>query len=384
MARMLVCSASSETMSSTAPICCDFLPELEHVADDQVDLAADAGDRLVRLLDRARRRRAPPSAVCSAICATRCALSAIWREVASSSLIVVRDLAHRRRLLLGAGGLLVGRGLQLGRRALHLADGACRSGWPRLRVRAATAIGAARTTARSADHDDQRWRRAAAVDDPARPAPGAPVRGATKACDAARRAGRGRVDQRRRRGTTASSGASVRRSAITCSSARWWSALGRSMRLEEASARRRHSRARVRPAMALATAGPRARRSPAESAPRATSRKPRRRRLSAAAPLAARCASMSRWASTVDHPVLARDHVAQRVDADDADRDRRGPPSRRIPRRSVGRRSTVASVTYAPCSRRRVQRPRSDCVRAPRPGRGSGRTRSSGRTTSRT
>ena len=62
-------------------------------------------------------------AVCSAICATRCALSAICREVASSSLIVVRDLGHRRRLLLDAGRLLVGGRLQLGRRALHLADG---------------------------------------------------------------------------------------------------------------------------------------------------------------------------------------------------------------------------------------------------------------------
>ena len=66
-----------------------LLAELEHVVDDEIDLPAD----------RRRSTRAPcrpsPSparaavAVCSAICATRCALSAICREVASSSLIVV-------------------------------------------------------------------------------------------------------------------------------------------------------------------------------------------------------------------------------------------------------------------------------------------------------
>ena len=33
------------------------------------------------------------------------------------------DLVHRRRLLLGAGGLLIGGRLKLGRRALDMADG---------------------------------------------------------------------------------------------------------------------------------------------------------------------------------------------------------------------------------------------------------------------
>ena len=88
MARMLVCSASSETMSSTAPICCDFLPS------SSMWPTTRSTWRRMPAIDSCACSTvvSPPCAaltVCPAICATRCALSAIWREVASSSLIVM-------------------------------------------------------------------------------------------------------------------------------------------------------------------------------------------------------------------------------------------------------------------------------------------------------
>ena len=75
------------------------------------------------LVDRPVARCAPRVAVCSAICATRCC--ALGDLARGGEQLADRggDLAHRRRLLLRAGGLLRGRGLQLRRRALHLADG---------------------------------------------------------------------------------------------------------------------------------------------------------------------------------------------------------------------------------------------------------------------
>ena len=66
-----------------------LLAELEHVVDDQVDLAPDRARSTSCAMPTVPSPDCADVAVCSAICATRCALSAICREVASSSLIVV-------------------------------------------------------------------------------------------------------------------------------------------------------------------------------------------------------------------------------------------------------------------------------------------------------
>ncbi len=229
MARMLVCSASSETMSSTRADLLRLLAQLEHVADDQVDLAADAGDRLVRDADGAVAGCAPRSPVWSAICATRCALSAICREVASSSLIVVADLAHRRGLLLRAGRLLGGGGLQLGRRALDLRRPPCRSAGSATRART-NAVAAPSSATSTAIAMISRWALAAASEAAfVASARWARVSATNErsASSSSSRIGSSPSNAR----TTWSSGASVRRRATTCSTAVWCRCSSRSMAL---------------------------------------------------------------------------------------------------------------------------------------------------------
>ena len=99
-----------------------LLAELEHVRDDLVDLAADAGDRLVRHVDRAV---AGARRVGGLLGDVRDALRALGDLARGRQQLADRggDLGHRGGLLLGAARLLVGGGLQLGRGAAHLADG---------------------------------------------------------------------------------------------------------------------------------------------------------------------------------------------------------------------------------------------------------------------
>jgi hypothetical protein len=88
IARMLVCSASSLTMSSTAPICWDLSPSSSMCRTIRSTWPRIAAiDSLACSMVFSPARAAP--VVSAAIRATRCALSAIWRDVASSSLIVV-------------------------------------------------------------------------------------------------------------------------------------------------------------------------------------------------------------------------------------------------------------------------------------------------------
>ena len=88
MARMFVCSASSATMSSTVPICCDFFPSSSMWLTIRSTCL-----RMPRIVSVPRATVVSPErAACtvrSAMRATRWALSAIWRDAASSSLIVV-------------------------------------------------------------------------------------------------------------------------------------------------------------------------------------------------------------------------------------------------------------------------------------------------------
>ena len=98
-----------------------LLAERQHVVDDHVDLTPDGRDRIVRDADRAvagLRRRG------GLLGDLRDALRALGDLPRGREELGDRrgDLGHRGRLLLDAGGLLIGGGLQLGRRALHLAD----------------------------------------------------------------------------------------------------------------------------------------------------------------------------------------------------------------------------------------------------------------------
>jgi hypothetical protein len=88
MARMLVCSASSETMSRTAPICCDLSPSSSmcRTMRSTCPRIASIDEFACSIVLSPARAALTASA---AICATRWALSEICREVASSSLIVV-------------------------------------------------------------------------------------------------------------------------------------------------------------------------------------------------------------------------------------------------------------------------------------------------------
>ncbi len=88
IARILVCSANSDTMSSTAPISCDLRPR-----SSMCDTTMSIWRRMPDIASCPRSTVPVPTreevAVWSAICATRCALSAIWRDVTPSSLMVV-------------------------------------------------------------------------------------------------------------------------------------------------------------------------------------------------------------------------------------------------------------------------------------------------------
>ncbi len=88
MARMLVCSASSLTTSTTPPICCDFRP-----SSSMWPTMRSTWRRMLPTVSWLRCTVASPEraafAVSPATLATRWALSEIWREVASSSLMVV-------------------------------------------------------------------------------------------------------------------------------------------------------------------------------------------------------------------------------------------------------------------------------------------------------
>ena len=132
MARMLVCSASSDTISSTAPICCDFLPSssmwLTIRSTCRRIPAMDSCALATVLVARARRDRGLLGDLGDPLRALG-DLARGGEELADGR----ADLAHRRGLLLDAGRLLVGGRLQLRRRALHLADR--RADLPAQRVR---------------------------------------------------------------------------------------------------------------------------------------------------------------------------------------------------------------------------------------------------------
>src|SRR3984957_3172188 len=90
---------------------------------DLIDLAPDAGNRLVRLIDGAMTRARGARGLLRILRDTLGAFGNLpggGQQLADGG----ADLRHRRSLFLGAGSLLVGGGLQFRRRTLHLSDSA--------------------------------------------------------------------------------------------------------------------------------------------------------------------------------------------------------------------------------------------------------------------
>ena len=98
-----------------------LLAELQHVGDDLIHLAPDAGDRLVRHVDGAVARARGARRLLGDL---RHPLRALGDLARGREQLADRrgDFGHGGRLLLCAGRLLIGRRLKLGRGALDVAD----------------------------------------------------------------------------------------------------------------------------------------------------------------------------------------------------------------------------------------------------------------------